>query len=317
MSLERPHAEPPTHRDRRTRLLVLGALLVLLGCGAVLVGGFTLLSVLAISRLGTASHLRPAQMIPSLLVYPAAGAVLITLGIGSIRCRRWARPLVLVLAWTWLVVGVSTCLLLFVMLPRILESMPSAQPGVTHAALGCMGAVFAVLGILVPLLLVLLYRGPDVRATFAARDPTPRWTDRVPTPLLGLSLWMASGAVGTLVSVGHAVFPAGPVLLTGWPAVALVLALAVLWGYLAVGLARRSRAAWWTALATTLATAAWGLFAFPRTDFQALGRAMGLTRQPGMPDVLAMFRSPWFLAFMAVAWATMFAYLLFVRRYLR
>lgn len=317
MISDRPHDEPPAHRDRRTRLLVLGVLLVVLGCGAILLGGLTLVSFAVTSRLATTPQLRPAQMVPSLLAYPAGGAILITLGIGSIRCRRWARPLVLILGWSWLLMGSAALVMLFGLAPEILRSMPSADPQVTHVIVGCMGAVNGLLGILVPLLLVTLYRGPDVRATCETLDPKPRWTDRVPTPLLGLCVWMGSAAFGMLVSSGYAVFPAGPVLLTGASAVAVDLALAALWAYFAIGLARRSRTAWWAAVATSLVTAAWAVFAFPRTDFAAMERAMGFVQRPGMPDLVAMYSSPWFLGFIALVWVAMFAYLLFVRRYLK
>ncbi len=184
MDLDRPQDSHPVHRDRLTRLLVLGALLVLFGCGAFLVGGFTLLSVLAAGRFEQQAHLRPVQVLPSLIFYVAAAVLLITLGIGSIRCRRWARPLILILGWAWLGLGVLTFVVFFVLRPRILETTPSVGPRTAHWILGCMGGVQALLGILLPLLFILLYRGPDVRATFAARDPSPRWTDRVPTPLL-------------------------------------------------------------------------------------------------------------------------------------
>lgn len=314
---DRPHEPPPAFRDRRTRLRVLGVLLVVLGACCLLLAGFTALGALATARFAPGAHLRPVQVLQGLLFYLVAGAAVIALGVGSFLCRRWARPLVLVLAWAWLLLGVSTSVMLFGLLPRILGSMPAAEPAATHFVVGCMGAVSALLGILAPLVLLLLYRGPDVRATFAAHDPTPRWTDRVPTPLLGFSLWMAATALGMLSALGYAVFPVGPVLLTGAPAVALELALAALWGYLAIGLARRSRAAWWTALAATLATGGWLLYAVPRTDFQAFGKAMGLVQQPGMPDVTAMYGSPWFLEVMAVVWAAMLGYLLFVRRYVR
>ncbi len=314
---ERPHNEPPAHRDRRTRLLVLGALLVLLGCGAVLLGGLVAVSLVLSRHLPAGSQLHPAQMVPSLLVYPLSGAGLITLGIGSIRCRRWARPLVLILGWSWLVMGLATGALVFGLLPTLFRSMPSADPRVTHVMVGCMAVVDVLLGIAVPTLLVTLYRGRDVRATFETLDPTPRWTDRVPTPLLGLSLWMAFAALGMLATTAYGVFPAGPVLLTGAPAVAIDLALAALWAYFAIGLARRSRGAWWAAVVTSVVTAVWALFAFPRTDFAAMQRAMGVVAQPGVPDFVNMYRSPWFLGFMAFAWVSMLGYLLFVRRYLK
>jgi hypothetical protein len=64
--------------------------------------------------------------------------------------------------------------------------------------------------------------------------------------------------------------------------------------------------------------AAWALTVFPRTDWNELLRLMGTpVDQPGMPDIAAMYQSPWFLAWMGVIWAGMLGYLLFVRRYLR
>jgi hypothetical protein len=45
-------------------------------------------------------------VLPSILMYGALGVLLVTLGIGSIKGRRWARAVTLVLSWAGLVMGV-------------------------------------------------------------------------------------------------------------------------------------------------------------------------------------------------------------------
>ena len=39
-------------------------------------------------------------------MYGVVSAALIWTGIASCRCRRWVRPIILSLAWPWLVIGV-------------------------------------------------------------------------------------------------------------------------------------------------------------------------------------------------------------------
>jgi len=46
-------------------------------------------------------------MVPGLMLYVVAAAVLISLGYGSYLARRWARALILVLSWIWLVSGIG------------------------------------------------------------------------------------------------------------------------------------------------------------------------------------------------------------------
>lgn len=317
MTPEGTRPDPPAHRDRSTRLFVAGVFLIVFGCGSILLGVFSSATLLFIPQAPEAPEYGPAQAIPGLLVYVGFGAALIALGVGSIRARRWARPLVLILGWGWLGVGVVTAVMTFFMVPWVLESLPQEDPAVPRVVFGCLATAFGLLGILAPAVLLLLYRGRDVAATLAERDPHPRWTDRIPTPLLGLCLWLGVSAVGTGLSSLYAVFPTGGTILTGAPAVAIYLALAALWAYLAIQLARRDRTAWWVALGTVLAFGAWVLTVFPRTDFSEVMRLMGTPQQPGMPDFTAMYQTPWFLGSMAVTWAVLLGYLLFVRRYLR
>src|SRR5688500_7149487 len=92
----------PEYKDRKTGLTVFGILEILLGC---LAGLLIVLMVFAQLMVAQATQQSPQfrMIIPSLLLYGMAAAALITLGIGTLRARRWARALSLVLSWSWLV----------------------------------------------------------------------------------------------------------------------------------------------------------------------------------------------------------------------
>ena len=91
------HPDSAPFTDRRKRLLVGGILLMIMGCGAVLLGLGSAASVLIMQRVLEAqqvSHLKPVQAIPGFLMYCGTGAVLLALGFGSVLRRRWFRPLI-------------------------------------------------------------------------------------------------------------------------------------------------------------------------------------------------------------------------------
>src|ERR1041385_3416930 len=96
---------PPEYKDRKVGLVIFGIVEMLLGCLAVLLIGFMVLGqVMLAKNTGEPPQLR--LILPSVAIYGAMAILLMTLGIGSIRARRWARALSLVLSGLWLVVGV-------------------------------------------------------------------------------------------------------------------------------------------------------------------------------------------------------------------
>jgi len=311
--------QPPTHRDRSTRLVVSGVFLCLLACCAFFFAVVTLASMLYVRRLPEVpetAQLGLGQVISASLVYCVTGAVLLTLGIGSIRRRRWARPLVLIVGWGWLVIGVVVCLVMTAVLPVAAEGLPP-DPTARAAFYGCFGAVLGLFGIVIPLLLVTLYRGTDVRATLAAHDPQERWTDRVPTPLLGLSLWLGFGAVSSLLSTLNPMLLVGSRIVTGPIAVATYVATAAVMAGVAVGLARRSRIAWWIGVATFALWSAWSALTLPRVDFDEVMARMNTVQPAGAPDMSFLFHDPRFFGSMALVWLGTIGYFVYVRRYLR
>ena len=184
---------PPAWRDRSRALVGYGWLLIV--CGALCLLFVLLTSALVL--LAPATSAAPAAgraLAVNAVVYGLLGAALITLGVGSIGARRWARAIVLVLAWCWLLTGIMTTLLLVFVLPGAFAA--SGMPGSTMTC----GLVFvfafdAVLLIALPLVLVLFYRRDDVRRTVEWRNPKPAWTDGLSPTLLAVFLAFLLGGI--------------------------------------------------------------------------------------------------------------------------
>jgi hypothetical protein len=109
--------------------------------------------------------------------YYVIALVLIPLGYGHLRLRRWARTLSVTLLWCWLVLGVPLSIVLFFIL-------------VTAKELSMAAVLFAIVllasfYLVVPGLLIRFYKSRDVRSTFD-KDPKTYWTERLPMPALVL-----------------------------------------------------------------------------------------------------------------------------------
>lgn len=307
---------PRELRDRRPGLIGCGIVYLLFG---VMFIGFCLLMVLAFSVAppGAAKAPMPAGMVAyTSLFYLALAALFLTLGLGSIMARRWAPPLILVVSWGWLVTGIATGTMMGFLLPRMMESMPSPEPGAKGFMAGCMTIGIALFGIALPLVFVLFYRSAHVKATVERLDPVPRWTDRQPVAMLIFASWMFFGAVSTLLSsFMYRALPVGSFMLRGWQVFAVMAIMATLLFWIGVGTLRRLRAAWWSAVLLLIIGAVWSAL-MTSTDPMAMSEAMGVPPNPQQMQMMeGMYSSPFFIAWMAIFWSAYLAFLLYLRRY--
>jgi hypothetical protein len=170
--------------------------------------------------------------------YYLIAALLIPLGYGHLKLRRWARTLALVLLWSWLVAGAP----LVVVVAFILLASKDLSLLAALMALVSLGLSY----LLLPWLLVRFYRGRNVTRTFEAKDPIPCWLEGLPMPILVLSaLYMFYIVILHILILFNGIFPVYGVFLFGFQGILLLdLSIACLvcltWGTLA-----RKRWAWW------------------------------------------------------------------------
>lgn len=117
----------PAFVDRRTSFVLLGIL-------AILLGGLCTLFILAMA-FGQLAMARKTSVAPNwaaaampMGIYLVAAIVLITLGIGAIRTRRWARALTVCLAWMAMVIGAFALAFILWIMTQVKLPQPGEQP---------------------------------------------------------------------------------------------------------------------------------------------------------------------------------------------
>lgn len=326
--LEPSQAELGTaHRDRSTGLTVFGIVQIILGLMALLfIPLMILTAVLARHSPGGGMPLR--NLLSSVLTYTALAALCITLGVGSIRAKRWAWALTLVLSWTWLVTGALMTITMTAVLPtsflagmRVARSRMSNAPpmptGVMAVMLTFIIAIATVFLVVLPIIFVVFYRRKDVEETVKRRDPIPRWTDRCPLPVLAAALLFASGAGFLFVtSFTTPLFPFFGRYLVGIRAAAILIPLAVLDATLAYLIYRLRVGAWWVATIVIVIRLISAALTFGRADLlQAYARMGWSSAQLEVLSANPAMRSHVFL-WWGLAFSLLFlGYLIWIKRY--
>jgi MFS family permease len=310
-------------KDRKVRLVILGILQIIFGGFCALMVPLMILGMLATSAVagkGAAEGVSLKMMIPGILLYLALAVWFVWIGIGSIMARRWARALILVSSWLWLICGVCGFVLMLMIIPNMYDKMgesgqmPKAAITVAKYVVEAFLAVFYVV---VPGVFVLLYSGKDVKATCEHRDPQERWTDKCPLPVLAVSLVSVVWAVSILsMGIYGWAIPFFGSIVSGTNGAMMILALALVLAYIAWGTYKLDVKAWWCALLVYIGWAFSGIITFSTVSMNELYEKIGFSGQH--LDMIRQYSTLWeqgmclFLGFWVII---VLAYLIYVRRY--
>lgn len=330
LAVASPVPSAPTHADRSTGLVIFGVLQIILGLMAALMVPLIALGAI-LSRLGPGGAMHPRQFLSATASYVFLSVLFVWLGVGSMRTKRWARSLTLVVSWYWMILGVLITVLLTAALPVSMRTAIQLQqngPGAPPAAVstGVMAVILtifivfsAIVLVVVPIAFVIFYSRADVAATCRSRDPVVPWTDRTPLPVLGASLVFFVGAL-YLVATGFStpIFPFFGRYLTGFAGAVCFLLLAALDTYLAVALFRLKTAGWWIAVVTVPVRLFSMAYTYARADLMQAYSKMGWSDAE-----LRMLQSSPFLRSHVILWWSLVSlviflgYLFWLKRYFK
>jgi len=305
------------YRDRSLGLVVFGVIEILIGAFLALLVPLALLAWWVSG--GGASGSSPLQStVPLLGIYAIVAGLLVWVGVGSIRARRWACHLMLAISRIWLVTGVCALLISWIVLPGLLRGVGAAEGLPSEVLLIAIGITFAIVSLIyvvLPGAFVLFYRSPNVMATCRARDPRPQLTDDCPPRVLTLAVVWGMAAISVMAMPAYNwAFPFFGRLLVGasgalpWIAV-LVVCVALAWGS-----CRRRLWAWWGAVAATVIAAAATVMTSIRVSPDAVVRALPIADD--QMQMLASISWPgvWVISLVwIVVWASMLVYLATMR----
>ncbi|MBW8877373.1 MAG: hypothetical protein JF614_20605 [Acidobacteria bacterium] len=316
-------AAPVRYQDRSTGLILVGILEICLALLCLVMLAF--MGVAALSAMAQGG-VNGQAMLGSGLFYLLLAAFFAVMGIGTLRGRRWARTLMLVMSWIWLIAGVFAVALTFLLLPRVIKGISdstgqAADPSVGMVVTGCASVFLILFYLVLPGILVLFYRGPNVQATFEAKDPSIPWTDRVPASVLALALMLAFGAVSSLTAMAYGVLPVFGTLLTGIPAILAFLSMGLICALLAWGVYHRRPAAWWALLGFWIFGCVNSVFFFRaggssvREVYVAMGTPPAQLEMIDKMGLYDMFASPVLLVLDVVLWLGWLGFLIWVKRF--
>jgi hypothetical protein len=238
----------PDYTDRTRWIAVIGVLLLSAGIAVGFLGPLEMYCFYLFSEGGRFHYegfgfgsFMFGNIASQIIGYYLIAGLLIPLGYGHLKMRRWARTLSLTLLWFWLVVGAPLIVVVFFILAGSKDlSLPVAVISLVFIALCYM--VF-------PGLLIRFYRGRNVRRTFEAQDASSYWIENLPMPILVLSsLYLFYIVMLHILILFNGMFPALGVFQFGLQGIVLLdisigCLICLIWGTL-----RQRLWAWWGAV---------------------------------------------------------------------
>ncbi len=278
MSAEPLPSSQPAFVDQRAGLIAFGILEIIIGCFCALMIPLMLLGMAVQQGTGSQAAMDRSMILFGVMLYGAIAVVFIWLGIGSILCRRWARALLLILSWSWLLMGVVTMGFSTVVFSQVLENTPA---GSGKAVIAVTLAMFTCMFLVIPGVMTFFYQRRNVKATCEARDPVKRWADACPLPVLAASLWFGFGALCMLPMplAYKSVMPCFGLLLTGFPAMLFLMVWALGSVWMAWAFYRLKLAAWWVAITAFALFSVSSVITFAQIDPMEVYRQMGYPQQ--------------------------------------
>jgi hypothetical protein len=183
-------------KDRRGWLIAFGIFEILIAVLCLLIV-ILVVAVLCLPQPGGSNPAQANQVSPAvgmfgaLLVYGTTAAAFLTIGIGSIRCRNWARIAMLMLSGFCLVTGIFSTSSVLLVMPTVMRQQgatnPAAQQGVYLGLIVFMTVIMIVL----PVIFLVFYSCKSVKATCLSRTKT-RVSDALTPPITAFAKQFAA-----------------------------------------------------------------------------------------------------------------------------
>ena len=311
-------------KDRKTGLVIFGIIHIIIGAFCALGIPLTIFSMMAASVLdkSAAPPMGVGQMILVVISYLLLAIWFIWLGIGSILARRWARALILISSWLWLISGVFGLIFILLLMPDIFGPMAMGEAIPNEIAVVIQSIVMgsmAIILIIIPGAFVLFYSSKHVKATCAQRDPRVRWSDKAPLPVITLSSLLGVVAISMpFLGFYRWTVPFFGVVLSGIPGAVVVFIYALLFAYAAWGTYKLQIKAWWCGLLLTIASGVSMVMTFSRVSLLEFYEQMNIPKESlEMIKELGMFQDSTYLLVWGIGFIGFVGFMIYTKRYFK
>jgi hypothetical protein len=311
-----------SYTDRSGMLTIFGVATILLGCVVALFVPLMLFGmVMAAKTHAPGSDL--GTMAPAMAVYGGLAVALIWMGIGTLRAERWARALMLIFSWTWLVMGIFITTTTAFVLPRALANVSKAQGHPMSGAMigGMLAFMLLFYGatmVVLPAIWVFFYSGRNVKATCEARNLSPSWTDACPLPVLVVCLWLLFSALTLVIYFfgGHFALPFFGMFLAGVPCAIFGAIYVGVLVYCAWLMYRLDIRGWWLLVIGSILMGVSSAITFSQHDIMDMYRVMNYPQaQIDQIKATGLFTTNNLLWMSMLGWLPILGYVIFIKRY--
>jgi len=272
-------------KDRKAGLVIFGIIHIIIGALCALFMLFSIAGAIAVRALGEGAvpAMSIGQIILAVLLYLLLAVWFVWMGVGSILARRWARALILITSWLWLICGIGGFIVTLLLVPDLYGQMAmrgELPPELIVIFQSITTGFMAFILIVIPGSFILFYSSRHVKATCEQRDPHVRWTDKTPLPVITLSSIFGAVAISMLfLALYRWAIPFFGIVLSGIPGAVVVLIYVVLFAYAAWGTYKLRKRAWWCGLVLTIASGVSVVMTFSRVSLLDFYEKMDMPRE--------------------------------------
>jgi hypothetical protein len=311
-------------KDRKTGLVIFGIFHIIIGFFCALGIPLTIFGMMAATGLDKSAVplISVGQMILIVSLYLLLAVWFVWMGLGSILARKWARALILITSWLWLIGGLIgfICMLLF--LPDIFRPLAAGEemPKEVAVIIQLIATAFlAFIFIVIPAAFVLFYSSRHVKATCEQRDRRRRWTDKAPLPVIALSSIFGCMAISMpLMGFYRWTSHFFGVVVSGTPGAVIVLIYAVLFAYAAWGTYKLRVKSWWCGFLSTVALEVSMVITFSRVSLWEFYEKMGVPQERlEIIQRLDLFHNPRMLILGGLVIIGFLGFFLYTKRYFK
>jgi MFS family permease len=311
-------------KARRAGLAIFGIFHIIIGAFCVLFMLFTIVGAVALRNLGesTIAAMSVGQMILVVSLYLLLAIWFVWMGIGSILARKWARALILITSWLWLICGLIGFICILFFMPDIFSPLAAGEDIPREVAVIVQSIVTAFLAftlIVIPGAFVLFYSSRHVKATCEQRDRQVRWTDKAPLSVITLSSLLGCSAISMpLMGFYRWAIPFFGEALSGIPGAVIVLIYVVLFAYAAWGTYKLQVKAWWCGFLATVAIGVSMVITFSRVGLLEFYQKMGVPQERlEIMQRLDLFHDPRVLILSGLVLIGFLGFMIYTKRYFK
>jgi len=244
LSYATPGGPPSLEHNRRAGLIAFGVISLLLGAGSGLIA-----LVVATLLIQEAGSRKPMGDIPELVLavgtYSFFAFGFISLGVSSIKCRRWVRPMVLAFGAVMIVGSLLKFTAIGLVVLEKKWAVETMHVPSSHIANVDFAAVVFALLIVLASIYVAFYSKDTVRQTLQAYDVKSSWCEHCPFPVMIAAVGLFVAGAGVILLSIDSRAPFGGPALNGAPAVLIKLIYGVVIVFSATLIYRMKILGWW------------------------------------------------------------------------